>query len=120
MERINISKKKIIIGIFAFLILTVFGYLFLPYFYFENAIILGETSLSKKEILELSKIDKDNNIYKIRLGIASKNKGKSGGARVLTFVKIENETVLLFSIYNKGEIDSMSDSQIKNLIKDFL
>ena len=60
MERINISKKNIIIGIFAFLILTVFGYLFLPYFYFENAIILGETSLSKKEILELSKIDKDN------------------------------------------------------------
>ena len=73
MERINISKKKIIIGIFAFLILTVFGYLFLPYFYFENAIVLGETSLSKKEILELSKIDKDNNIYKISLKAAEGN-----------------------------------------------
>jgi mRNA-degrading endonuclease RelE of RelBE toxin-antitoxin system len=61
-----------------------------------------------------------NNIYKIRLKIASKNKGKSGGARVLTFVKIENETVLLFSIYNKGDVDSLSDNQIKNLINDFL
>jgi hypothetical protein len=63
---------------------------------------------------------KGNNIYKIRLKIASKNKGKSGGARVLTFVKIENETVLLFSIYNKGDVDSLSDNQIKNLINDFL
>lgn len=49
MERINISKK-IVIGIFIILILTVFGYLFLPYFYFENAIVLGETSLSKRNI----------------------------------------------------------------------
>lgn len=29
-----------------------------------------------------------NDIYKIRLAIASKNKGKSGGARVLSFVKV--------------------------------
>jgi mRNA-degrading endonuclease RelE of RelBE toxin-antitoxin system len=28
-----------------------------------------------------------NDVYKIRLAIASKNKGKSGGARVLSFVK---------------------------------
>ena len=31
-----------------------------------------------------------NNIYKIRLSIASKNKGKSGGARVMSFVKVIN------------------------------
>lgn len=36
------------------------------------------------------------NIYKIRLAIASKNKGKSGGARVLSFVKVTQTTVLLF------------------------
>lgn len=28
-----------------------------------------------------------NDIYKIRLGIASKNEGESGGARILSFVK---------------------------------
>ncbi len=39
-----------------------------------------------------------NNIYKIRLAISSKNKGKSGGARVLTFVKVTQATVLVFSL----------------------
>ncbi len=61
-----------------------------------------------------------NNIYKIRLAISSKNKGKSGDARLLTFVKITITTVLLFSIYNKGEIDNLTDNEIKELIKDYL
>lgn len=61
-----------------------------------------------------------NDIYKIRLAIASKNKGKSGGARVLSFVKVTQTTVLLFSIYNKGEIDKLSDKEIKELIKDYI
>jgi hypothetical protein len=58
-----------------------------------------------------------NDIYKIRLAIASKNKGKSGGARVLSFVKVTATTVLLFSIYNKGDIDNLTDKEIENLIK---
>jgi mRNA-degrading endonuclease RelE of RelBE toxin-antitoxin system len=61
-----------------------------------------------------------NDIYKIRLAIASKNKGKSGGARVLSFVKVTQTTVLLFSIYSKGEIDNLNDKQIKELIKDYI
>ncbi|MCX6207878.1 MAG: type II toxin-antitoxin system RelE/ParE family toxin [Bacteroidetes bacterium] len=61
-----------------------------------------------------------NDIYKIRLAIASKNKGKSGGARVLSFVKVTATTVLLFSIYSKGEVDNLSDKEIKELIKDYL
>ena len=58
-----------------------------------------------------------NDIYKIRLAISSKNKGKSGGARVLSFVKITETTVLLFSIYNKGDIENLTDKEIKRLIK---
>lgn len=61
-----------------------------------------------------------NDIYKIRLAIASKNKGKSSGARVMSFVKIIDTTVLLFSIYNKGDKDSMSDKEIEELIKDYI
>jgi len=61
-----------------------------------------------------------NDIYKIRLAIASKNKGKSGGARVLSFVKVTQTTVLLFSIYNKGGIDNITDKEIKELIKGYL
>ena len=61
-----------------------------------------------------------NDIYKIRLAIASKNKGKSGGARVLSFVKVTQTTVLLFSIYSKGEIDTLTDKEIKEHIKDYI
>ena len=61
-----------------------------------------------------------NDIYKIRLSIASKNKGKSGGARVMSFVKITDTTVLLFSIYNKGDKDNISDKEIEYLIKDYI
>jgi mRNA-degrading endonuclease RelE of RelBE toxin-antitoxin system len=61
-----------------------------------------------------------NDIYKIRLAISSKNKGKSGGARVMSFVKINDTTVLLFSIYNKGDKDSISDKEIEELIKDYI
>ena len=60
-----------------------------------------------------------NDIYKIRLAIASKNRGKSGGARILSFVKVTDTTVLLFSIYNKGDVNSLSDKEIQNLIKGF-
>lgn len=57
-----------------------------------------------------------NNIYKIRLAIKSKGKGKRGGARIMTQVKVVNKTVYLFSIYNKGEKDDISDKEIQNLI----
>lgn len=61
-----------------------------------------------------------NDVYKIRLAIASKGKGKSGGARVITFVKITATTVLLLSIYNKGNQNSISDNEIKQLLKDYI
>lgn len=60
------------------------------------------------------------NIYKIRISIASKNKGKSGGGRVLSFVQISGERVLLFAIYNKGDIDNLTDKEISVLLKDAL
>jgi mRNA-degrading endonuclease RelE of RelBE toxin-antitoxin system len=41
--------------------------------------------------------------YKVRMAIASKQKGKSGGARVITCVKIVKEKLVLLSIYDKKE-----------------
>ena len=58
-----------------------------------------------------------NGIYKIRIGIASKGKGKRGGARVITYLKTEHETVYLLSIYDKGEKDTISDNEIREIIE---
>src|SRR5476651_2020786 len=52
-------------------------------------------------------------VFKIRLAIASKNKGKSGGSRVLSFVKVEETSVLIFSIYDKSEKENLSEKEIK-------
>ena len=61
-----------------------------------------------------------NDIYKIRLSVKSKGKGKSGGVRVMTFVKIIDNEVLLFSIYSKGEKDNVSDKEIEKFIANYL
>jgi len=58
-----------------------------------------------------------NDIYKIRLAISSKNKGKSGGARIISCVKVIENNVYLVSIYNKGERDNISDADIIIILK---
>jgi len=57
-----------------------------------------------------------NNCFKIRLAIASKGRGKSGGARVITHFYIENETVFLLAIYDKNEQADISDRELKELL----
>jgi mRNA-degrading endonuclease RelE of RelBE toxin-antitoxin system len=58
-----------------------------------------------------------NNCYKIRLAIRSKGKGKSGGARVITYLYIETETVYLLTIYNKSEKEDLKPNELKDMIK---
>ena len=55
--------------------------------------------------------------YKIRLAIASKNKGKSCGARVITYALIENNTIFLITIYDKSEQEDISDKELATLLK---
>jgi mRNA-degrading endonuclease RelE of RelBE toxin-antitoxin system len=81
----------------------------------------------KAEIVSLiEELEKDpfigtdigNNVRKIRIAVQSKGKGKRGGARVMTCIKIEQESLSLFSIYSKGEQDSISNNKIEELIKE--
>jgi hypothetical protein len=55
--------------------------------------------------------------YKIRLAIASKGKGKSGGSRVITCVKIVAGSVFLLSIYDKGDKESISDKELDDMLR---
>lgn len=54
---------------------------------------------------------------KVRLAIASKGKGKSGGARVIVHVVYKDGTAYLLSIYDKSELENLTDSEILDLIK---
>lgn len=72
-----------------------------------------------KQILEnpFQGVPIGNDCYKIRIAITSKQKGKSGGARVITHVQITKETIYLLSIYDKSEIQDLSDKDIENRLK---
>lgn len=58
------------------------------------------------------------NCYKIRLAIASKGKGKSGGARVITNIVISDVTVYLLSIYDKADKENLTNKELEELLKD--
>ena len=72
-----------------------------------------------KDLLENPRmgIEIVENCFKMRLAMSSKGKGKSGGARVITYVYIQDETVYLLSIYDKSEEQTISDKEIRDLIK---
>lgn len=57
------------------------------------------------------------NCYKIRLNIASKKTGKSGAARVITYVKVESKRITLLDIYDKSERDTISEKELIALLK---
>ena len=57
-----------------------------------------------------------NGCYKIRLAISSKGKGKSGGAKVITYLYIETETVYLLTIYDKNEKTDIQPNELKKMI----
>lgn len=61
--------------------------------------------------------DLGKNCYKVRFKISSKNKGKSGGARVITNVLVTKEAVYLLTIYNKGDQDTLSIKELEELLK---
>ena len=56
--------------------------------------------------------------YKIRIKITSKGKGKSGGGRVITCVKIMKEIIYLLLIYDKSDKESISDKELDAVLKE--
>ena len=58
-----------------------------------------------------------NGAYKIRISIKSKGKGKRGGARVITYVLVENQEVYLLTIFDKSEYDTIDDRTLKQILR---
>jgi hypothetical protein len=58
-----------------------------------------------------------NNLYKIRLAIESKNKGKSAGARVVYFYLDEEKEVYLIHIFDKSNVENIPKETLVKLLK---
>jgi mRNA-degrading endonuclease RelE of RelBE toxin-antitoxin system len=79
----------------------------------------------KKEIFELVQQLKENpklgtaigrNCFKIRLGVASKGKGKAGGIRIITHFWAAHKSIYLISIYDKSEQENFIDQELDELL----
>lgn len=84
---------------------------------FEKDFVLLLTELEKNPFMG---IPLREGVRKVRMAIASKGKGKSGGTRILTYtVNKESDdliTVTLLTIYDKSKISNISDGYISSLI----
>ena len=56
--------------------------------------------------------------YKIRLAIQSKGSGKSGGARIVTYVVTEDEQVILLTIYDKKDKADLEPGELDSLLSE--
>ncbi|MDR2682691.1 MAG: addiction module toxin RelE [Dysgonamonadaceae bacterium] len=60
---------------------------------------------------------------KIRMAIHSKDKGKSGGARIITYelcLKTENNTIVLVDIYDKAERETIQEAEYTQILQSFI
>ena len=98
--------------------------------------IFSDLEILKEELLKNPYLGTEviPNVYKIRMAIKSKGKGKSGGARVINYhteteiIVTKNEidsdaknelihTINIISIYDKSEVENITNTEIKNLIE---
>ena len=64
--------------------------------------------------------DLGHGLRKVRMAVSSKGKGKRGGVRIITFLidkSEDNITIELLDVYDKSEVSTLSDSELKHLIK---
>ena len=65
--------------------------------------------------------DLGGNIRKVRVAVKSKNKGKSGGVRVITYtviLKMTDKTIFLVTLFDKSKKENIPDSEIKQIIRE--
>jgi len=64
--------------------------------------------------------DLGRGLRKVRMAITSKGKGKSGGARVITYTVLLKEVdseLKLLAIYDKSECGSLGEQELQNILK---
>jgi hypothetical protein len=58
--------------------------------------------------------------YKVRVKISAKNKGKSGGGRLITYVHFDGKEIYLFTIYDKSEKENITETELKALLSEIV
>jgi hypothetical protein len=72
-------------------------------------------SLNKDPLQGASPLGKS--CYKVRFAIASKKTGKRDNSRVVMCLKVQEDSIHLLDIYEKAERSTVSDKELKRLLK---
>jgi len=100
---------------------------YIPNFYRKVKKLSKKNKNIAKDIQSLVKVlEKDptrgiflgNDIYKIRIANSSKNIGKRGGFRVITYYVDKNNIVYLVEIYEKNSIENIPIEQLIKIIQE--
>ena len=100
---------------------------YIPNFYRKIKKLSKKNKNLAKDIQALIKVlEKDpttgtflgDDIYKIRVANSSKNIGKRGGFRVITYYVDENNVVYLVEIYEKNSIENIPIEQLVKIIQE--
>jgi len=79
-----------------------------------------DLKLFVENLADSRSVDLGGGIFKYRLLVKSKNKGKSGGFRIITFELLVTESekdITLISIYDKSELPSISKLKILEILR---
>jgi hypothetical protein len=85
--------------------------------------IYNDIAELEKQLIENPKmgVDLGEGLYKVRLAVKSKNKGKSGGFRVITYLITPNQDsfdINLIIIYDKSEIEDIPKAKLLEIVKE--
>jgi hypothetical protein len=85
--------------------------------------LVSDLEALEKSLLEHPKqgADLGSGLYKVRLAVKSKGKGKSGGYRVITFLLINSDsdiTINMLTIYDKSDESSIDKKYLLAIIKE--
>ncbi|MFI5161642.1 MAG: hypothetical protein ACHQHN_10220 [Sphingobacteriales bacterium] len=83
-----------------------------PSIYQDLEVLIDELELNPQTGKPLGK-----NLYKIRMSLSDKGKGKSGGARVITYALLTNDTVYLAAIYDKSQQSTIDTDRLIKILK---
>jgi len=61
-------------------------------------------------------VELKSNVYKVRIANSNKNRGKSSGYRLISYLKIVDNDLHLLYIYDKSLIENLTEKEIDNII----
>ena len=61
-------------------------------------------------------VELKSNVYKVRIANSDKNRGKSAGYRLVTYLKIVENQLHLLYIYDKSALENLTEKEIDSMI----